>query len=118
MRGPEPLAGAGVDAVVQGQLQHLQQVEVAGEDVGLLAEGAHLHAAGAAALAGVLQGLALAQLLLHHRVGVEQRGEAVAVADDLQGVLEHGVGGLAGDLQVAAGLQQVHLLDDLQQQVR
>ena len=38
--GPEPLAGARVDAVVQRQLQDLRQVEVAGEDVGLLAEGA------------------------------------------------------------------------------
>ena len=103
---------------MQRQFQHLDQVEVAGEDVGLLAEGPGLDAAAAAAGPGVLQRLALADLLLDHRVGVEDRGEAVAVADHPQGVLEQGVGRLAGELQVAAGLQQVHLVDDLQQQVR
>jgi len=47
--GAEPPAGARVHAVVQRQLQHLHQVEVAGQDVGLLAERARLHAAAGAA---------------------------------------------------------------------
>ena len=112
------LAGARIDAVVQRQLQHLHQVEVAGEDVGLLAEGPDLDAAAAPAGPGVFERLALAELLLDHGVGVEDRREAVALADDAQGVLQQGVGRLARELQVAAGLQQVHLVDDVQQQVR
>ena len=85
------LLGAGVEPVVQRQLQHLHQVEVAREDVGLLAEGAHLHAAGAAPFPRVLQRLALAELLLHHGVRIEERRETVAIADDLQGMLQHPV---------------------------
>ena len=116
--GADVLAGAHVEAVVQREFQHLHQVEVAGEDVGFLAERAHLDAARAAALAGVLQRLALAELFFDHGVGVEERGEAVAVADDAQRVLQHRVGRLAGDLHVAARLQQVHLVDDVEQEVR
>ncbi len=80
VRGSTPLCSA--------SSRHLGQVEVAGEDVGLLAEGAHLHAAAAAAGARVLEGLALAQLLLHDGVGVEERREAVALGDHPQGVLQ------------------------------
>src|SRR5690606_8260078 len=59
-----------------------------------------------------------AELFLHDGVGVEQAGEAVALAQDAQGVLEQGVGRFARQLEVGAGLQQVHLIDDVQQQVR
>jgi hypothetical protein len=68
--GADVLARAHVEAVVEGEFQHLHEVEVAGEDVGLLAEGAHLDAARAAAFAGVLEGLALTELLFHHRVSL------------------------------------------------
>ena len=37
---------------------------------------------------------------------------------DPQRLLQAGVGRLARELHVAAGLQEVHLVDDLQQQVR
>ncbi len=116
-RRPEPHAGARVHPVVQRQLQDLGEVEVAGEDVRFLAEGADLHAAGAAAGPGVLQRLPLAELLLDHRVGVEQRREAVPLADDPQRVLEDRAGRLARELEVRGRLQQVHLVDDLEQQV-
>ena len=116
--GADVLARAHVEAVVQREFQHLHQVEVAGEDVGFLAERAHFDAARAAALARVLERLALAELFFDDGVGVEERREAVAVADDAQRVLQHRVGRLAGDLHVAARLQQVHLVDDVEQQVR
>ena len=64
--GPQaqPPAGPRIDAVVQRQLEDLHQVEVAGEDEGLLAEGPRLDAAAATAGPGVRQRLALAELLL------------------------------------------------------
>ena len=116
-RGPELLSGARVHAIVQRQFQHLHQIEVASEDVGLLAESARFDATAAAAGPGVFQRLALANLFLHDRIGVEDRREAIAVANHPQRMLQHRVRRLARQLQVAAGLQQVHLVDDLQQQV-
>ena len=113
----ELLPGARVDAVVQGDLQHLGQVEVAGQVVVLLAERAHLHAAARAAAARVGHDLALPHQLLHDQVGVEDRGLAEAGADDLAGALDEAVGVLLADLDRGAGLQQAHLLDHVQQQV-
>ena len=49
------LAGFRVDTVVQRDFQDLRGVQVACQQIGFLAEGAHLDAAGAAALAGILQ---------------------------------------------------------------
>ena len=103
---------------MQRQFQDLDQVKIARQDVRFFAERARLDTAAAAALARVLQRLALPHLLLDHRVGVENRGKAVTVADHPQGVFQHRVRRLAGQLQVAAGLQQVQLVDDVQQQVR
>ena len=117
-RRAEPPAAPRIDAVVQRQLEDLRQVEVAGEDVRLLAEGAGLDAAGAAALPRVLDRLPHPQLLLDHRVGVEDRGEAVAAAHDLQRAQQQRVGRLARELEVAARLEEVHLLDHVEQQVR
>ncbi len=102
---------------MQGKLQHLHEVEVAGEDVGLLAEGAHLDAAAAAAGARIDEGLALAQLFLDHRVRVEDGGEAVAVTHHLQGVLQEDVRGFARELDVTRGLQEVHLVDHVEDEV-
>ena len=114
----EKLPGPRIDAVVQRQFQDLHEVEIAGEDEGLLAKRPRFHAAAAPAGPGVFQRLALANLLLDHAVGVEDRREPIALADDPQGMLQQGVGRLPRELQVAAGLQEVHLVDDLQQQVR
>ena len=82
--GPRADAQAGrrIDAVVQRDLEHLRQVEVAGQDVGFLAERAGLDAAARAARARVLDALALAQQLLDDHVGVEDRRLAPALADD------------------------------------
>ena len=71
-------------AVVQRDFQDLGQVEIAGQDVGLFAECAGLHAAGSAAGARILDRLALPQQLFHHHVGVEDRRLTPALADDLQ----------------------------------
>ena len=70
-RRPELLSGPRVHAIVQRQFQHLHQIEVAGEDVGLLAERARFDATAATAGSGVLQRLALAHLLLDHCIGIE-----------------------------------------------
>ena len=114
----ELLAGARIDAVVERQFQDFHQVEISGEDEGLLAEGAGFDAAAAPAGPGVFQRFALAKLLLDHTVGVEDRREAVSLADHAQGMLQHRVGRFPRQLQIAAGLEQVHLVDDVQQQVR
>ena len=108
---------ARVDPVVEGDLQQLGQVEVAGQDVGLLAEGTGLDATAGATLARVLDALAHARQLGHDRVGIEHRGVAVALADDPRRGLDEGVGGHARDLDVGAGLDEVELVDDLEEQV-
>ena len=109
--------GTRIPAVVQGQLEYLRQVEVAGENVGLLAERADFDTTAATAGAGIFERLALADLLGDHRVGIEDRRKSEALADDPQCVLEQSIGGLARQLDVRARLQQVHLVDDLQQEV-
>ena len=50
-------------------------------------------------------------------VGVEDRGIAVALADDPAGGLEEAVRGLGADVDARLGLQQVQLVDDLQDDV-
>jgi hypothetical protein len=102
---------------VQRQLEELRQVEVARQHVRLLAEGAGLDAAAGPAFAGVLDALSLTEQLLHDRVGVEHGREPVAPADHLRGGPEEAIGRLARDLDVVAGLEDRHLVDDLQQQV-
>ena len=119
VRGPSCRPVRGSRAVVQRELQDLGQVEVAGEDVRLLAEGAGLHAAAGPALARVLDALALAQQLRHDAVRVEQRREPVALADDpARSRAGSAPGVLPRDLHVGAGLDEVHLVDDLEEQVR
>ena len=113
----ELAAGPRVDAVVQRQLQHLRDVEVAGQDERLLAERAHLDAAGRAAVPRILHALAHPHQLLDDQVGVEDGRLAEPGADDLAGALDEAVGVLAADLDGAAGLEQPHLLDHVQHQV-
>ncbi len=84
-----------IETVVECQLQDLRQVEVAGQNVGLLAEGPHLDTAAAAAGPGVLERFALPNLLLHHCVGVENGGEAVTLAHHPECVVQQSVGSLA-----------------------
>ncbi len=103
---------------MQGQLQHLHEVEVAGQDIGFLAERSDLDTAAAPAGPRVLDGLPLAQLLGHGRVRVEQGRKTVALPDDAQRVLEHFVGGLDRHLYVGARLQEVHLVHDVEKDVR
>jgi hypothetical protein len=111
------LSGEGIDAIVEGEFEHLGQVEIAGEDVGFLAEGADLDAAAATAGAGVFEGLALSELFLNDGVGVEDGREPIAFADDAEGVFEEMIGAFAGELDVGAGLEEVHLVDDLEEQM-
>ena len=79
----EPLARLGVDAVVQRYLQNLWRIQVARQQVGLLAEGTHLDATRTAALAGILQRLALTHEFLNIGIGIEDAGVAVSLTDDL-----------------------------------
>ena len=113
----ELAAGPRVDAVVQRQLQHLRDVEVAGQDERLLAERAHLDAAGRAAVPRILHALAHPHQLLDDQVGVEDGRLAEPGADDLSHALDEAVGVLAAHLDRAAGLKQPHLLDHVQHQV-
>ena len=115
--GADLAAGQLVAAVVQGQFQDLGDVKVARQDVGFLAEGARFDAARAAAFAGVLHGLADADLLHDHGVGVEDGRVAVAVLDDARRGLEEGVGGLLADVDAGLGLQEAQFVHDLEDEV-
>ena len=114
---PDPLPGARIDAVVQGQLEHLGHVQVAGQVVIFLAKGADLDAAAGAAGPRVGHRLALAHQLLHRGVGVEHRGLAEPGADDARRALDKRVGALFTDLDRGAWLQEAHLFDHVQDQV-
>ena len=113
----ELAAGARVDAVVQRQLQHLRDVEVAGQDERLLAERTHLDAAGRAAVPRILHALAHPHQLLDDQVGVEDGRLAEPGADDFAGALDEAVGVLAAHLDRTARLEQAHLFDHVQHQV-
>ena len=110
------LPGARVDPVVERDLEDLGQVEVAGQDVGFLAERAGLDAAAGAAVAGVDDRLALPDELLDDRVGVEDRGLAEAGLDDLAGPGAGRRRALLADLDHGARLEQAHLLDDVEEE--
>ena len=113
----ELLAGLRIHAVVQREFKAFRHVEITGEDVSLLAERADFHAAAAAAGARVFQAFALAQLFLHDSVGVENGRETVALAHDAQRVFKKMIGTFPRKLDVRARLEQVHVLDDFQQEV-
>ena len=110
------LARARIDAVVEGDLEDLGHVEVPGQGVVLLAESPGLDAAAGPAVAGILGGLALPDELLDDGVGVEDRRLAEAGLDDPQGPPEEGIGPLGRNLDHGAGLQDAHLLDDLEEE--
>ncbi len=116
-RETDLLARPRVHAVVQGQFQHLGQTEVAGQDVGFLAEGPDLDAAAGAAVAGIGDGFAHADQLLDDQVRVEDRGLAEAGADDLGRPLDEPVRVLLADLDRRAGLHEAHLLDHVENEV-
>ena len=78
------LACLGVNAVVQGYLQNLRRVQIARQQIGLLAKGSHLNTPRAASLASILQRLAGTDHLLDISVWVENAGIAVPLSDDLQ----------------------------------
>ena len=102
---------------MQGNLKHLGQVEIAGQVVVFLAEGARLHAAGRAATARVSHIFAHANQFLHDRIHVEDRGLAEASLDNLGSAFDETVGALLADLDRGRRLQQAHLFDHVQQQV-
>ena len=103
---------------MQRQLQDLRKVEVPGKDAGLFPERTRLHAAAAPSATRILCRLTDPQLLLDYHFGVEQRGKSVAAPDHLQRTRQYAVRCLAGQQEVRARLQQVHLLDHVQQQIR
>ncbi len=107
------LAGQLVNPVIQGNLQDLRDIEIAGEDIGLLAEGTGLDAAAGPALPGVFDALADPHLLHDHRVGVENRGVTIALADNLGSSLQKAVRGLAADMDARLRLQEMQLVGNL-----
>ena len=111
------LARPWVSPIIQGQFQDLRQVKVARQDVGFFAKRPHFHAPAAPAGPGVFEVLALPQLLLDHGIRVEDGGETAAAADDSQRVVKQSIGSPARKLDVGAGLKQLHVLHDLQQEM-
>ena len=106
----ELLARRRVDAVVQGDFQNLRRVQITRQQIGFLAEGSHLDATRAAALACVLQGLTFAHQLLDVGVGIEDGGIAVALTDDADARQQELVGCVLGNVDAQSGLQLVQFL--------
>ena len=112
------LASLGVDAIVQRNLQNLRRVQIARQQIGLLAEGAHLDAARATTLASILERLAVAHEFLDVGVGIEDAGVAVSLANHLDAFDEEVVGGILCYVDGETRLQLVQLLLNLQNHVR
>ena len=112
------LAGARVVAVVEGNFQHFGHIEVAGEIVIFLPECADFHAARRAAAARVFDAFAHADEFLHNQIGVEDGRLPVAGADDFRRAFDESIGILFAHLNRGGGLQQPHLFDDIQQEIR
>lgn len=110
-------AGDGIHTVVQSQFQKFGHVQIACEQICLLAEGADLDTAAAASLTGVLQALALTDEFLDVCVGIEEGRIAVSETDDLAGGLDQVVGGLPAHVYGAAGLEDVQFPEHLQEDV-
>ena len=80
---PCHFAGAGVDAIIQSDLEHLGHVEVAGEDVGLFTKGTNLDTPGTSTFAGIGERFPLTDHLQHIGIGVKHGGVSVALANDV-----------------------------------
>ena len=100
---------------MQRHLQHLDQIEVAGENVSLFAKRTHLHTAAASARARIGKALPLTKLLLDHGVGVEYGRKSIALAHDPQCMVEKDIGAPVGELDVRAGLKEMHLIHDVEE---
>ncbi len=59
---------------MKGNLQHLHQVKITGQNIGLCPEGAALHTSRGPAVAGILQALPLPYQLLNNGIGIEDGG--------------------------------------------
>jgi hypothetical protein len=108
----------GSPASIPGQLQHLGKVEIAGEVVVLLPESPHLHAPGGPARPGILHALPLPDQLLDDEIRIEDGGLAEAGRDDPAGPAQESIRVLLAELYRRRGLEQTHLLNDVQDQVR
>src|SRR5450830_1527901 len=113
----DDLAGTWVQTVMQGHFENLGQVQVAGENVRFTAERTGFDTAGNAAHASIDDRLALAEEFLNDHVGIEDRGLTPAFADDLSGTPEEAVRTLAAELDVRGRLEQVHVVDDVEQEI-
>ena len=115
---PELLAAPGIQAVVQGDFEHLGQIEITGEEIGLAAESpGFLHATAASPLAGIFHRLSLTHQFLNNGIGVENRGLAEPGTHDFKGPADKAVGILLAELHHGGGLQETHLLDHIKDQV-
>ena len=113
---PDSLAGPRIDAVRERDLEHLRHVEVAGENIALLAEGPHLDASARPARARVGERFPLPDELSHDHVRVEHGRLPEACPDDARRALDERVGALLAHLDRRARLEQPHLLDHVEHQ--
>jgi hypothetical protein len=113
---PDLAPAARVQAVVERHLQHLGQVEVAGEVVVLLAEGADLDAAARPAAPRVRQRLPLPHQLLHDEIGIEDGGLPEPRPHDARRPVHEAVGVPLADQNRRARLQQPHLRHHVEEQ--
>ena len=111
---PQTFSRARIDTVVQGQFENLRPVQIPRETAALLAMGTDGDASAGPAVAGILQGFALMQQLLHDHIGTEHRWLAKARAHHLAGSPQKCVRVARGQLNAAAGLRQTHFLHDVE----
>ena len=102
---------------MQRQLEDFHQVEVARQDVGFLAKRAHLDAAAAPARAGVFERLTLPSCSSTTASALKIEGKPYPLRMTRNACLRK-ASGLFARVAIGAGLQQVHLVDDVQQQMR
>ena len=114
-----PQLGAGhiVIAVKQRQLQYFGNVEIAGKDIGLVAEGSRLHTAAGSSLSGILDALSRIQQFLDNSLRIIKGRLPPALSGYFTGLLQKILRRFPADLHIGAWLKQLHFIHAFQNQI-
>ena len=113
----EFLARLWIDAVMECNLQDLRCIQIACQQIGLLAKSTDFDAARTASLAGILHRLPCPYHLLHISVWIEDGWIAVTLTNHLDTFQQEVVGGVLCDMYRQSRLQLMQFLLDFQNHI-
>ena len=112
------LLGDRVETVVKRDFKDFRSVEIACEQISLLAEGSHFDTSAASAFTCVFERFARTYHFLDVGVGVEDRRIAVSLTDDLKSCFKELVGSVLGNMDGQTWLQLMEFFLDFKNHVR